>query len=147
LRWLTNDWAGSGGHGMLTVPPSRALNAYDNLPAIHVVGPFGRFVALGTLFGFLALLGFSCAHAARSTQSLKALIAAFALATLVTVSAYMVAANLEFAPFTGKNVYLISAVSWSDLVEGMTLVIIILLCMPMHSRSREYPTPSADHAD
>ena len=37
-------------------------------------------------------------------------------------AAYIILANLQLALFTGRNVYLLAAVSNSDLLEGVTLL-------------------------
>ena len=46
---------------------------------------------------------------------------------------YMILANLEILPFTGKNVYFLAASSGSDLLEG---AILIALAMTAAAKAR-----------
>ena len=56
-----------------------------------------------------------------SARTTRDLVGLFALWTPFVMAAYMILANLQVIPFTGRNVYLLAAFSGSDWVEGMTL--------------------------
>ena len=47
-----------------------------------------------------------------------------ALWVVFGVDAYIVLANLQLVPFTGRNVYLLAAASDSDLLEGTILIVL-----------------------
>jgi len=67
-----------------------------------------------------------------------------ALWILFGVGAYVVLANLQLAPFTGRNVYLLAAASDSDLLEGMTLFLMAWFGLTAVSRQPEdTSTPGA----
>lgn len=96
----------------------------DNVSTIHIMAPYGRFGAAALLL----CLGVLAAAAARTTRPEVAgepgqgrILGLMALWILFGVGAYVVLANLQLAPFTGRNVYLLAAASDSDLLEGMTL--------------------------
>lgn len=118
------------GHGYLAdvrLGPLAENHEDDNLSAVHLMSPYGRFGALV----FLAWLGTLAACAARvrpgtgevspSARTTRDLVGLFALWTPFVMAAYMILANLQVIPFTGRNVYLLAAFSGSDWVEGMTL--------------------------
>ncbi|CAN5308704.1 hypothetical protein BH10PSE2_BH10PSE2_24500 [soil metagenome] len=120
----------------------------DNVSTIHVIAPFGRVGAAGLLL----CLGVLAAAAARATRpeadaqpSQARLIGLMALWVLFGVGAYVVLANLQMVPFTGRNVYLLAAASDSDLLEGATLIAMAWLGL---SRSSTVTEEAAwrDHA-
>lgn len=118
------------GHGYLAdvnLGPLAQNHQDDNLSAVHLISPYGRFGALL----FLAWMGAVAAGAARVRSetegahrqhwSTRDLLGLFALWTPFALGAYMILANLQMIPFTGRNVYLLAAFSGSDWLEGMTL--------------------------
>lgn len=121
------------GRGFPALEPPGALrksHMNDTLSAVHILSPFG-------LAGGFALVLLYCAIASIAWLEFRRRGAPFgdplaasgviAAWTLAGISVYMVLANLELVPFTGRNVYLLSARSTSDLVEGG-----LLLMLAMH---------------
>jgi hypothetical protein len=47
-----------------------------------------------------------------------------AVTVFAFVSGYMILANLELVPFTGRNIYLLAARSQTDLLEALWLVLL-----------------------
>jgi hypothetical protein len=120
---------GAFGRGYINQPEPTELRLYqlnDNVSAVHLLAPFGR---LGTAM-FLIVIGVAAVgsvwrrvvRTARSPPTYAESLAYFSLWTLFIGSTYMVLANLQLVPFTGRNVYLLSASSTSDLIEGATLL-------------------------
>lgn len=106
----------------LTVLKPVQLN--DNVSAIHLISPFGRVTAAALLILMLVLP----AALARRTRPEDGRprnryeIAGFmALWVTFGVNAYIILANLQLTPFTGRNVYLLAPASNSDLLEGAIL--------------------------
>jgi len=130
--WTEFASQGLGGRGYLQLPEPGELRRYhlsDNLAAVHLLAPFGR--AGGA--AFLLALGAAAAgvtlrmHAdlgARGVRWLDLRDAAglAALWTIFGASAYMILANINLTPFTGRNVLMLSAYSPSDLLEGLVLL-------------------------
>ena len=120
------------GHGYLSIPKPTVLAPYhlsDNVSAIHLIAPFGRLG--GALF--LALIAavtllYTAAGVWRGGAiRLGSPRTYFGLATMWTIlvpAVYMVLANLQVLPFTGKNIYFLAAASGSDLVEGTLLLVL-----------------------
>lgn len=107
----------------LTVLKPVQLN--DNVSAIHLISPFGRITAAA----FLLLMAVVPAALARRTRhedgsprSRYEIAGFMALWVIFGVDAYIVLANLQLVPFTGRNVYLLAAASDSDLLEGAILI-------------------------
>lgn len=107
----------------LTVLKPVQLN--DNVSAIHLISPFGRITAAA----FLLLMAVLPAALARRTRpqdgrprSRYEIAGFMALWVVFGVDAYIVLANLQLVPFTGRNVYLLAAASDSDLLEGAILI-------------------------
>ena len=99
----------------------------DNVTAIHLIAPFGRLGAAA----FLALLAAAALFYTRAAlaEPLSPLQFAgiAALWTIFGAALYMILANLEVLPFTGKNVYFLAAASGSDLLEGAILIALAML--------------------
>lgn len=102
----------------------RRYQADDNLSAVHLMSPFGRF---GTALMVL-VLGLLAWVASRrfDLATFAGVAASLSLWTLFSTAAYMVLANLAILPFTGRNIYLLSAFSVSDLIEGGMLFAIAI---------------------
>jgi hypothetical protein len=102
----------------------RGTHVDDAVVAVHLIAPFGRMAALGLaaflvafVAGVVTLLG------ARTDASAAA--ARLAAMVIVVVSLYMLFANIGVVPFTGRNFYLLSVASNSDLLEGGLLLAIV----------------------
>jgi hypothetical protein len=127
-RHLSGYTATLFGHGYLTPANLTVLGPVhlnDNVSAIHLMMPFGRITAAAFLL-LMAILPIALARRTRRPDADGARgryeIAGFmALWILFGVDAYMVLANLQLVPFTGRNVYLLAAASDSDLLEGTSL--------------------------
>ncbi|MBJ7486409.1 hypothetical protein [Brevundimonas sp.] len=115
------------GRGYLTpanLTVLRPVHLNDNLSAIHLISPFGRITAAALLI-LLAVLPVALARRTRRDGVPRGRyeIAGFmALWVVFGVDAYIVLANLQLVPFTGRNVYLLAAASDSDLLEGTILI-------------------------
>jgi hypothetical protein len=132
------------GHGYLTPSYIRtALRAYqysDNLSAVHIIWPWGRVGALSALAVILA--GAAALQPERRRRPAGTaedrddwvLIAALgASLTFFWTGAYMVLANLNWVPFTGRNIYLLAVTSGGDLAEGF--VLLLMAALPYAGRS------------
>lgn len=107
----------------LTVLKPVQLN--DNVSAIHLISPFGRVTAAAFLL-LMAVLPAALARRRRREdgrpRSRYEIAGFMALWVIFGVDAYIVLANLQLVPFTGRNVYLLAAASDSDLLEGVILI-------------------------
>jgi hypothetical protein len=130
--------SGLFGHGYLTPSYIRmALRDYqysDNLSAVHIIWPWGRIGALGVLAVILA--GVAALQPARlrgpvgTTETRDDWVRIAALGASLTFfwgGAYMVLANLNWVPFTGRNIYLLAVTSGGDLTEGYVLLLMAAL--------------------
>ena len=116
-----------GGHGYMARSDPHEIRNYqadDNLSAVHVMGPFGRLGAVVLLL-VLGLLAWAGDRAAAENDWLT-LAGRLALWTIFATATYMILANLQLLPFTGRNLYLLAALSKSDLLEGSVLMLIAL---------------------
>lgn len=131
-------WPGClAGHGFLSIPRPTVLAPYhlnDNVTAIHLIAPFGRLGAAAflLLLGAAALLYTRQALREGDPPPLK-LAGIAALWTIFGAALYMILANLEVLPFTGKNVYFLAASSGSDLLEGAILIAIAMRALKARS--------------
>ena len=120
------------GHGYLAdihLGVMHSVQLSDNMPAVHLIWPFGRagaaaMLLLLSLFGVAVRRQIGPLGDARGTLAIAAHIAVW---LLVATAVYMVLANLLLVPFTGRNIFMLSATSWGDLVEGLTLILLIAL--------------------
>ncbi|HEY0303012.1 MAG TPA: hypothetical protein VGC36_16820, partial [Rhizomicrobium sp.] len=121
-------WPGClGGRGYLSIPRPTVLAPYqlnDNVTAIHLIAPFGRLgaAALLLLLGVAALLYTRTVLKDAQSPAPLALVGIASLWTIFGAALYMILANLEILPFTGKNAYFLAASSGSDLLEGAILL-------------------------
>jgi hypothetical protein len=95
----------------------------DNVSAVHLMSPFGRLGAAVFLL-FLAALATAALRLTRNPgipRDWPSLAGLLSLWILFAVAAYVILANLQLTPFTGRNVYLLAPASDSDLLEGLTL--------------------------
>lgn len=125
----TSRWPGClAGHGYLSIPRPTVLAPYhlnDNVTAIHLIAPFGRLgaAALLLLLAAGAYLYTRVALGDRDALPPPLVLAGIAaLWTIFGAALYMIFANLEILPFTGKNAYFLAASSGSDLLEGAILI-------------------------
>ena len=102
----------------------RTYQADDNVSAVHLMSPYGR---IGAAL-FLLVLGMLAARLDKpdSWSDPGVTFGRLALWTILASAAYMVLANLQLVPFTGRNIYLLAGLSISDLVEGTALFLIAL---------------------
>jgi cell division protein FtsW (lipid II flippase) len=134
-----SKWPGClKGHGYLAIPRPTVLAPYqlnDNVTAIHLIAPFGRAGAASflLLLAAAALLYTRAALRREEAPSPLLLAGIAAMWTIFGAALYMMLANLEILPFTGKNVYFLAAASGSDLLEG---TILIALAMAAAVRTR-----------
>jgi len=105
-------------------PPISKYQYDDNLLAIHVMWPFGRFGVIG-LLGFI--IGSAAILAPRvrpGDMSPAQAMATIAATTIAWAAIYMTLANLNLAPFTGRNVYFLAVSSGGDLIEALIFVLL-----------------------
>lgn len=139
-----SKWPGClAGHGYLAIPRPTVLAPYqlnDNVTAIHLIAPFGRLGAAAflLLLAAVALVYTRAAMWASGSLALppaRALAGVAALWTIFAGALYMILANLEVLPFTGKNVYFLAAASGSDLLEGTILLGLAMAAMAMPQKA------------
>ncbi|MBV9418540.1 MAG: hypothetical protein JO348_02090, partial [Alphaproteobacteria bacterium] len=120
-----SQWPGClKGHGYLAIPRPTVLAPYhlnDNVTAIHLIAPLGRLGA-ATLLLLLATAALLYTRGREGLPPPLRLAGIAALWTMFGAALYMILANLEVLPFTGKNVYFLAASSGSDLLEGAILL-------------------------
>jgi hypothetical protein len=124
------------GRGFLNLEPPTVLKAYhfdDDVSAVHLIAPFGRLGAAAMLAVLWAMAliavparGDAPDGAPGTVPAWRPVAARLALWTIALVGSYMVLANLQFVPFTGKNVYFTAATSFADLLEGALLMALAL---------------------
>jgi hypothetical protein len=130
--------SGLTGHGYLTPSYIRtALRDYqysDNLSAVHIIWPWGRIGALSVLAVILAgVVALQPARrpgpdgVAEDRDDWDRIASLGASLTFFWAGAYMVLANLNWVPFTGRNVYLLAVTSGGDLAEGFVLLMMAAL--------------------
>jgi cell division protein FtsW (lipid II flippase) len=102
----------------------RPYQADDNLSAIHLMSPFGR-IGAALLLLVLGVLAWRLGTPGKRADA-AAMMGALVLWCLFTTAAYMVLGNLHLVPFTGRNIYLLAALSVSDLLEGGILFLILM---------------------
>jgi hypothetical protein len=119
---------GNWGRGYFNQPPPtelRLAHTSDYAAAVHLITPFGR---IGSAL-FLIVTFLTIAHVAaeglrrRSLARLPTLLALGGLCLLFFGDFYMILANMLAVPFTGRNVYFLSPISISDLVESLALIL------------------------
>jgi cell division protein FtsW (lipid II flippase) len=117
------------GRGYMVVSQPGDVRRYqtdDNLSAVHVMSPFGRLGAAILVLALAALAWRASAplrSASSEVPSLAQMAGVLAGWTLLCTATYMILANLQWLPFTGRNVYLLAASSVSDLIEGTVLLL------------------------
>lgn len=102
---------------------AQATHLSDYLSAVHIMAPFGRLGALAMLLVLAAAAAAAVTGRVPRPAPWPNLAGALALWTLFGAAAYMVLANLLLVPFTGRNIYLLSASSGGDLIEGLGLLL------------------------
>lgn len=103
---------------------NQATHLSDYLSASHLMAPFGRLGALALLLVLAAGAAAAVAGRFGSPANWPNLAGTLAMWTLFGAAAYMVLANLLLVPFTGRNIYLLSASSGGDLMEGLGLLLL-----------------------
>ena len=127
LDWLNGDkWSGTSGRGFMTIPPRRGLDRFDNSFSSHAISPFGSPFAFILIASFLAVILSAFRYASSHLTKFGAVLSGTAISVLGLVSIYIILGNLLLVPFTGRNVYLTGALSTSDLVEGVVLVLLAI---------------------
>jgi hypothetical protein len=128
LEPLTRDPLGHGWLQRSGIERPILDNQYsDNLSAIHVMWPYGRVGMAGFLLVVLAGVAALRPPRGPAVGGWPELAATMARATFVWAWIYMVAANLNWVPFTGRNLYLLAATSGGDLAEGLVLLLVMTL--------------------
>lgn len=124
------------------VPPLRLYQYSDNALAVQIIWPFGRTGLVVMLIAFLIILLIFWRRtlADRSKEVLADEVGRLAMLTLFWSAAYMALANLNLAPFTGRNMYLLAARSMGDLLEGFVLLLLVVLPWVLQARESQ-----ADH--
>ena len=135
------DYTGTTwGRGFMS-PPNlselRAVQMTDNLSAVHLISPFGR-LATSCLLILLMTLPLAAAQATRGPEgrTWREIAGYLALWSLFAAAAYMVLANLQLVPFTGRNMYLLAAGSGSDLLEATALLALAVWGVTVTGRAR-----------
>ncbi|MEZ0243817.1 MAG: hypothetical protein ACAH11_10615, partial [Sphingomonas sp.] len=132
LQPLTQDLTGQGYLTQSNVKRSLLDNQFsDNLSAVHIIWQWGRAGAVALLLViFVGIRSFrapAAPGAGDSPPDWRALAGIMAGVTFAWAAIYMVMANLNWVPFTGRNIYLLAATSGGDLVEGLLLLLMMAL--------------------
>jgi hypothetical protein len=119
------------GEGLLTIDAPTSLRRFhmdDNVTSVHLMGAFGRLGAGALVFVLFLVLAIASQRRADegADDDMAYYVTFLSVATLAVVSAYMVLGNLEAAPFTGRNFYMLAVRSTSDYVEALTLFCLAL---------------------
>lgn len=96
----------------------------DNLLAIHVMWPFGRLGVIGLLAFIIGSAAVIAPQMRPRDMTPAAAIATIAGATIAWAAIYMTLANLNLAPFTGRNVYFLAVSSGGDVIEGLIFLLL-----------------------
>ncbi len=126
------NWLGHGYLAPINLDILKNEQLSDHLSAVHLIWPYGRMGALAFL---MVMLAFATALARAQTpvsantdtaflNHWAVLAARFARWVLFGSAAFMILANLQLIPFTGRNIYLLAATSGSDLLEAALLLFI-----------------------
>jgi hypothetical protein len=110
----------------------RPYQADDNLSSIHLISPFGRTGA-ALLLLVLGGLAIRCTRDA-PLDRIGPVAGSLALWTVFLTALYMILGNLQWVPFTGRNIYLLAALSASDLLEGAILFAIAIRCLSLRDK-------------
>jgi hypothetical protein len=117
------------GYLQVDVLPAKFVTALnDNVSAVFIFAQFGVVGALAVLVAYLAVLLGGLGGRGRGS-SLTGWLAVLSGMSFALVSIYMMAANYGLLPFTGRNMCLLGLNSLSDVAEGFTLIIFIMLGM------------------
>lgn len=125
LGSFTRSDSGAGLGYRAQLSDLRAVQADDNVSAIHLMAPFGRHGAAALLL-LIGVMAWGAVRASPAPMGVRRTWGILAVWTLFAVDAYMILANLVLVPFTGRNVYLMAAYSHSDLIEGAALFAIAM---------------------
>lgn len=126
------NWLGHGYLAPINLDILKREQLSDHLSAVQLIWPYGRIGALAFL---MVILAFATALARAQSHVVAdddaafvdrwaVLAARFARWIIFGSAAFMVLANLQLIPFTGRNIYLLAATSGSDLLEGALLLLI-----------------------
>lgn len=114
---------------------NQATHLSDYLSASHLMAPFGRLGALSLILVLAAAAGAAVAGRTGPPAGWPNLAGALAAWTLFGAAAYMICANLLLVPFTGRNIYLLSASSGGDLMEGLGLLLMVRIGLAWRSNA------------
>lgn len=128
LERLSVEPFGRGFPYSANIAEVRVNQADDNVSAVHIMAPFGR--AAGSAFVLLlATIAYVTLRAAPRVSGYRRATGSLALWCFAIAGSYMIAANLSLLPFTGRNVYLLAAFSFSDLLEGTILLVLATVAL------------------
>jgi hypothetical protein len=127
--YTTRGVCGEGYMKVPVIPSVREVSMSDNVAAIYLLAQFGALGVAG-LAAAWALLATAAREMPEASGEGEGLIwrrfgwclAALCGVTIAFVSLYMVAANCQLAPFTGRNVYLLGLGSLGDVWESCILL-------------------------
>ncbi|MEM9570443.1 MAG: hypothetical protein AAF996_03195 [Pseudomonadota bacterium] len=134
------------GQSFLGIPkPTELLAVHmdDNVSAVHLTAQFGRLAALGMILMLFSIAAFTAVmvgkrreeppdsdHSSSSLRALEGLLtrnSVHLIWTVAFVALYMVLANYRIVPFTGQNIFFLSAASGSDAIFGLVTFALIAL--------------------
>lgn len=127
-----DNWLGHGYLAPINLEILKREQLSDHLSAVQLIWPYGRIGVLAFLMVILAFaLSLTRAQSHVSGDGEQAFVnrwavlaARFARWIIFGSAAFMILANLQLIPFTGRNIYLLAATSGSDLLEGALLLLI-----------------------
>jgi len=100
----------------------------DNISGVYIFSQFGVLGALAIIFAYaiLILTGYRSREEILSEKiqlgGLLSLLSILSALTVIVVSIYMIGANCNLLPFTGRNLYFMGLNSMSDIFESALLL-------------------------
>jgi cell division protein FtsW (lipid II flippase) len=119
-------FTGDGWMKLNIVAAKRETCLNDNVFAVLILAQFGVYGALALLVAYLAVGIAGIRGGSDGPLRFSRVVSSLAALVFACTSLYMMAANLGYTPFTGRNLYWLGLNSLSDLVEGLALVALII---------------------
>jgi len=121
-------------------PVLRTTHLNDNLTAVHIMGPFGWAGTCGlvaVLVQLAALPVMIIRRRGSGHMTGTEVLGILCLWIVASSGIYMIAANANLVVFTGKNAILLAASSLGDLIHGLVLAFLAVLCFASTGRVRQ----------
>lgn len=122
------------GTGYLNAYPRRYVDKFDGVVSEHILQPFGRVGGLGALFLYLAVFAICAWNLSKTSRG--SCIALLSASVFAGMALYVFLSVAGLLPFTGRNAYFLTAISFSDWIEGYFLLsmVVVVACI-QHKQS------------